>query len=443
MVAYTANFRLAKPDFNTEGWDTTQNTNWDMIDSILGQFNTGLTIQGVWLNATLYTAGVTVIDSLNGHIWQLSTTYTSGAAPGTFAQDRTANPTFWTDITNPAISAAASAANALVSANSAAASLTTLTALFGGGSTGTGSIVLSSGPSVQNIILTGAAVISGTVSGSGINSLFASPPALGGTAPAAINGTTITATAAVNTVALTATGLITPSSTVGVKGTVTNDSAQAGSIGEYAEATLPGTNATVTITIAAPCVVTYTAHGMSVVGNFPVCFAVQFATTGTLPTGLAISTTYYATVIDANTFHLSTTPANALAGTYITTTGSQSGTQTCYLQAVMANNVANDVMAILLPAGDFDVSGAVSANAAGANTSMTVWTNSTSKTPPTLPYFGRVNQWLGSVTGLIPTLITGTSRYLNAAPTTVFLSMQAALASTGAAEGFIRVRRIR
>jgi len=42
-----------------------------------------------------------------------------------------------------------------------------------------------------------------------------------------------TFTGTVNAAAITASGLITPSSTVGIKGTTTNDNAQAGSIGEY------------------------------------------------------------------------------------------------------------------------------------------------------------------------------------------------------------------
>ncbi len=76
-----------------------------------------------------------------------------------------------------------------------------------------------------------------------------------------------------------------------------------------------------TMTIATPCVVTLTAHGML---SGQRC---QFVNAGdTLPTGLSFATTYFAHVIDANTFHLSTTLANVAAGTYIATTGSQSGT---------------------------------------------------------------------------------------------------------------------
>lgn len=86
------------------------------------------------------------------------------------------------------------------------------------------------------------------------------------------------------------------------------------------------TNATVTITIAAPGVVTWTAHGLT--AGSPV----GFSTTGALPTGLTAGTIYYVTSdasLTANTFHVSDTSAHALAGTNtVTTTGSQSGTQT-------------------------------------------------------------------------------------------------------------------
>lgn len=75
----------------------------------------------------------------------------------------------------------------------------------------------------------------------------------------------------------------------------------------------------VTMTVAAPCVVTDTAHGFST-GQ-----AIIFYSTGALPTGLSQNTPYYAIVINANTYRLATSLANALAGTAITTTGSQSG----------------------------------------------------------------------------------------------------------------------
>jgi len=77
--------------------------------------------------------------------------------------------------------------------------------------------------------------------------------------------------------------------------------------------------ATVTMTIAAPGVVTWTAHGM-LAGD-----AVKFSTTGALPTGVVADTVYWLRTVDANTFTLAATAALAAD---ITTSGSQSGVQT-------------------------------------------------------------------------------------------------------------------
>ena len=75
-----------------------------------------------------------------------------------------------------------------------------------------------------------------------------------------------------------------------------------------------------TITIAAPGVVTL-GSGSLIDGT-----AVVFESTGSLPTGLTIGTVYYTGGASGSTCKLATTYANALAGTFITTSGTQSGT---------------------------------------------------------------------------------------------------------------------
>lgn len=88
---------------------------------------------------------------------------------------------------------------------------------------------------------------------------------------------------------------------------------------------VPVTTATVTITVATPGVVSWASHG------FAAGTAVVFTTTGALPTGLVAGTTYYV-CDDANlasgTFALSSSFANAIAGTAIATSSTQSGTHT-------------------------------------------------------------------------------------------------------------------
>jgi hypothetical protein len=80
--------------------------------------------------------------------------------------------------------------------------------------------------------------------------------------------------------------------------------------------------ATATITIATPGVVTMNGHG------FYHGQRIQLTTTGALPTGLTANTTYFVEVIDANSFYLATSLVNVAAGTRIATSGSQSGVHT-------------------------------------------------------------------------------------------------------------------
>lgn len=84
-------------------------------------------------------------------------------------------------------------------------------------------------------------------------------------------------------------------------------------------ATTDDRSSTVTMTIAAPGVITWAAH------NLRIDQEVVFSTTGALPSGITAGTTYYvATVISANAF----TVKASLYAAPVTTTGAQSGTHT-------------------------------------------------------------------------------------------------------------------
>lgn len=78
---------------------------------------------------------------------------------------------------------------------------------------------------------------------------------------------------------------------------------------------------TVTMTIASPGVVTWTANPLS--NGMPIIFT----TTGALPTGFVVNTAYYVVNQATNTFQLAATPG----GTAINTSGSQSGVHTAIL----------------------------------------------------------------------------------------------------------------
>jgi hypothetical protein len=121
---------------------------------------------------------------------------------------------------------------------------------------------------------------------------------------------------------------------------------------------LPYVDSTVTISIAAPGVVTWTAHGLSVNDT------IRFTTTGALPTGLAINTTYYVKeVLTANTFTVSASAGGAV----ITTSGTQSGTQTAliwYGVAVVAvANTAVTLASVVVPGWSMGVGGGIEIDA--------------------------------------------------------------------------------
>jgi len=80
---------------------------------------------------------------------------------------------------------------------------------------------------------------------------------------------------------------------------------------------------TFTCTAAGPAVLTVAA-GWDIQDNT----AVQLTTTGTLPAGLSLATTYYWNRTAATTGNLSTSLANADAGTYVTTSDTGTGTHT-------------------------------------------------------------------------------------------------------------------
>src|SRR3990167_4224815 len=96
--------------------------------------------------------------------------------------------------------------------------------------------------------------------------------------------------------------------------------------------------ATVTMTIASPCVVTWTAH------VFTTGTIVIFTTTGTLLTGITAGQHYYLTVLTVDTFTISSSLLNPLA---ITTSGTQSGTHTATIsshkiyESLQTGNVGN------------------------------------------------------------------------------------------------------
>ena len=204
----------------------------------------------------------------------------------------------------------------------------------------------------------------------------------------------------------------------------TNDSASAGYLGEVITSGLctgSANTATVTITIAAPGVISWAAHGYT--GACPVVFT----TSGALPTGITSGTTYYVvpSSIASGTFTIATTVANALAGTAITTSGSQSGTQTGTGGVSLSTATAATVTGVALTPGDWDCR-ALNAHVLGASTSVTVLSASIATTATTMAAQGSLasnyHQDAATVMGALGQDLTiGPQRISLAATTNYFL----------------------
>lgn len=90
----TQNYNFQIPNYDSVGWGTAMNRNFDIIDSVIFSLTGFGNVLGVWEFSKAYNAGQRVIDNDDGSIWQCFVAHVS-ASVGTFADDRTANPTYW------------------------------------------------------------------------------------------------------------------------------------------------------------------------------------------------------------------------------------------------------------------------------------------------------------------------------------------------------------
>ena len=228
-----------------------------------------------------------------------------------------------------------------------------------------------------------------------------------------------------------------------IPGSATNDTANVGNVGQIVTGTTNNQTATVTITIAAPGVVSWTAHGLGL-GS-----AVVFTTTGALPTGLTAGTTYWVIPVNANSFQVASSIANAVAGTAITTSGTQSGVQTGTSNIALTTATATDIAFVSLTAGTWDVEAVTGFVPAGitAITSLIGWSSTTSATLPTAPNNG--GEFRSNLIGGVPGNVTldyptGTQRLNLSATTTAYCSERASFSiSTMVGFCFIRATRVR
>lgn len=239
-----------------------------------------------------------------------------------------------------------------------------------------------------------------------------------------------------------------------VVGTTTNDNAASGHLGEYVSCISPNNTstgavltATVTITNASPGVVSWTGHGIPIAGP------VYFTTTGGLPTGLSTNTNYYVSSAGyaTDSFQVSSSVANALAGTSINTSSAGSGTHTGHAGVIIllaSSGTAINLGGISLTAGDWDVSlQAAVPQGAGQTTSFIL--GSISATSATFDLSS--GRW-GNSTWAAGTALSGTpsvgvfpARFSLSSTTTIYsiIDVSFAVAASCEAYGALRARRVR
>ena len=93
-MANTTNFNFELIDFDTIPWHTKEHDNWRLADAVFAQYIAIAGVRGIWNNALTIAVGDKYVDRELGTIHTALIAHTS-ASSGTFADDRTANSSFW------------------------------------------------------------------------------------------------------------------------------------------------------------------------------------------------------------------------------------------------------------------------------------------------------------------------------------------------------------
>jgi hypothetical protein len=91
----TANLKLNLINYDVVGYGVAEDENWQILDSMVSQFIKINNIVGTWKNSTQYQVGDVTVDPETGGLWEANLQHVS-AATGSFAADRAANGTLWT-----------------------------------------------------------------------------------------------------------------------------------------------------------------------------------------------------------------------------------------------------------------------------------------------------------------------------------------------------------
>lgn len=90
----TQNLALSRPTFDETTWHDEINDNFYKLDAYVASLVVAGLV-GTWENSTAYAVNDYAFDTSNNTTYQCLVAHTSAASPSTFADDRTAHPTYW------------------------------------------------------------------------------------------------------------------------------------------------------------------------------------------------------------------------------------------------------------------------------------------------------------------------------------------------------------
>ena len=235
-----------------------------------------------------------------------------------------------------------------------------------------------------------------------------------------------------------------PSGGSQLPGTATNDNAAAGNVGEYQSNSCATQTATVTFTGTTTNLVVW-ATSPTITALCPVFFT----TTGTLPSGITASTTYYVTnnaSLTSASFQISTTLALAQAGTAITLSTNGTPTTTGIEGSILGTTTVLAQTALNLTAGDWDTQCTLQFTGASSTTSTSegVAISSSATTLGAQPGSLTLEDATLPATSTSSALPTPTVR-VSLSATTIYYCTGYGVFATSTMQGnpFIRARRVR
>lgn len=99
VFGYTSNYSFRLIRFDDAPWHEDEYANWRLLDTLIASSLSIPTIDGNWANSTLYAVGDRLYDEVAPNIYECQVGHTSAATPTSFAEDRTAHPTYWSLVT--------------------------------------------------------------------------------------------------------------------------------------------------------------------------------------------------------------------------------------------------------------------------------------------------------------------------------------------------------